>query len=235
MANFPNIKVVEGNAFSVLLPLKRRTFESCKPIDEDINPMLLTHVVVKFGGVEYTPIISESGVAIVLPATLARGTYDIVLTAIYEENAIRAAYEGAITIVPWNSQSDAQQFLPGSPIVLEAAYIIGGTLTDAELEELKAEFRQATADARQAQADAEAAKAEYDRKAEALDDVAKETTSQQILTAVGNIDFSELAKQGNDPTATNTAIKQLILAEGIEHAHEYAQEINEIIGDWSNE
>ena len=192
--------------------------------------MLLTHVVVKFGGVEYTPIISESGVAIVLPSTLARGTYDIVLTAIYEENAIRAAYEGAITIVPWNSQSDAQQFLPGSPIVLEAAYIIGGTLTDAELEELKAEFRQATADARQAQADAEAAKAEYDRKAEALDDVAKETTSQQILTAVGNA-----AQQGNDPTATNTAIKQLILAEGIEHAHEYAQEINEIIGDWSNE
>ena len=108
-------------------------------------------------------------------------------------------------------------------------------MTDAELEELKAEFRQASADARQAQADAEAAKAEYYRKAEALDDVAKEATSQQILTAVGNIDFTTLAKQGDDPTATNTAIKQLILAEGIEHAHEYAQEINEIIGDWSNE
>ena len=31
-----------------------------------------------------------------------------------------------------------------------------------------------------------------------------------ILAAVGNIDFSTLAKQGSDSTATNTAIKQLI-------------------------
>ena len=82
---------------------------------------------------------------------------------------------------------------------------------------------------------AQAAKEAFDAKAEMLDDVAQETTSQQILQAVGDIDFSELAKQGDDPTATNTAIKQLILDEGIEHAHEYAQEIHEIIGDWNNE
>lgn len=61
-------------------------------------------------------------------------------------------------------------------------------------------------------------------------DYAKEETAQGILTALGS-----LAKQGSDNTATNTAIKQLILNEGIEHAHEYAVEINEIIGDWNNE
>lgn len=39
-----------------------------------------------------------------------------------------------------------------------------------------------------------------------MSDVARESTSQQILTAVGNIDFTTLAKQGDNPTATNSAI-----------------------------
>lgn len=207
--NFPNIKVVEGNAFSVLIPLKVRTFESCKPIDEDIDPLHLTNVVFKFGGVEYTPVVDERGVSAVLPATLARGSYDIVVTAKYGDTPIRAAYESAVTIVAWNSQSDAQEYLPGSPIVLNAAYIIGGALTDEELEQLKQSLRDQIIATAQAEAAAQAAKEEYDRKAEALDDVAQETTSQEILDLVRN--------------------------EGIERAHEYAEEINEIIGDWSNE
>ena len=176
MAIFPNIKVVEGNAFSVLVPLKVRTFESCRPIDEDIDPTQLDNVVFKFGGVSYTPVVDERGVSAVLPATLARGTYDIVVTADYGDNPIRAAYEGAVTIVPWNSQSDAQQYLPGSPIVLDAAYIIGGALTDAELEQLKQDLRDAIADERAAQAAAEAAKEHYDELAEQLSGVAQESS-----------------------------------------------------------
>lgn len=201
--------MVEGNAFSVLIPLKVRAFESCKPIDEDIDPLRLTKVVFKFGGVEYTPVVDERGVSAVLPATLARGSYDIVVTAEYGGTPIRAAYESAVTIVAWNSQSDAQEYLPGSPIVLNAAYIIGGALTDEELEQLKQSLRDQIIATAQAEAAAQAAKEEYDRKAEALDDVAQETTSQEILDLVRN--------------------------EGIERAHEYAEEINEIIGDWSNE
>lgn len=207
--NFPNIKVVEGNAFSVLIPLKVRTFESCKPIDEDIDPLRLTHVVFKFGGAEYTPVVDERGVSAVLPATLVRGSYDIVVTAEYGGTPIRAAYESAVTIVAWNSQSDAQEYLPGSPIVLNAAYIIGGALTDEELEQLKQSLRDQIIATAQAEAAAQAAKEEYDRKAEQLDNVAQQSTSLEI--------------------------KQLILDEGIERAHEYAEEINEIIGDWSNE
>lgn len=208
--NFPNIKVVEGNAFSVLVPLKVRTFESCRPIDEDIDPTKLSNVVFKFGGVSYTPIVDERGVAAVLPATLARGTYDIVVTADYEDNPIRAAYEGAITIVPWNSQSDAQQYLPGSPIVLDAAYIIGGALTDAELEALKEELRLKIADAEAAEAAAEAAKEHYDELAEQLSGVAQEQTLTDGVTAIRedishiDIDTSALAKQGTNPNATLT-------------------------------
>ena len=180
--------MVEGNAFSVLIPLKVRAFESCKPIDEDIDPLRLTKVVFKFGGVEYTPVVDERGVSAVLPATLVRGSYDIVVTAEYGNTPIRAAYEAAVTIVAWNSQSDAQEYLPGSPIVLNAAYIIGGALTDAELEQLKQSLRDQIIATEQAEAAAIAAKEEYDRKAEQLDNVAQQTTSLKILAAVSRID-----------------------------------------------
>jgi len=195
--NFPNIKVTEGNAFSLVLPLKKRTYESCKPIDEDIDIMSLEDVVFKFGGVVYAATKEEAGVRVSLPATLARGVYDIVLTAMYQGSKIRAAYESAVTIVAWNSQSDAQQFIPGSPIVMDAAYVIGGTLTDAELEALKEEYREKNAQLAQAIEDAEAAKREWEEKAAELDGVAQEATSQEILTAVENIDIdtTDLAKE----------------------------------------
>lgn len=183
--NFPNIKVVEGNAFALLLPLKRRTYESCKPIDEDIDATQLSDVVVKVGGVQYTPSLGEDGVTILLPATLERGTYDIILTATYQGSSIRAAYEAALSIVPWNSQSDAQQFVQGSPIVCDAAYIIGGALTDAELEALKEEYREKNAELALAIQAAEEAKADWERQAEQLTGV---------------------AQQGDNPEATNTAI-----------------------------
>lgn len=228
--NFPNIRIVEGNNFAIILPLKERTYVSRKPIDEDIDLTKLENIVVTFGGVEYAAEIVESGIKIELPATLAIGVYNILLTADYLESEIRAAYQSAVTIVPWSEQSTAEQYIIGSPITLKAAYVLSGVLTDEELERLKEEWREKVAEAEAAKAEAEAAKEEWERKAEELEDVAKENTSQQILTAVG-----EAAKQGTDPTATNTAIKELIINEGIERASEYAAEIREIIGDWQNE
>ena len=230
-----NIKVVEDNSFALLLPLKKRTYVSQVPIDEDIDATALENVTLTIGGVEYAVELGTDGVRVVVADGLKRGTYNIILRATYHGSEITAAYFEAITAVQWNYQSDAEQFVQGSPIVAQAAYVIAGVLTDEELARLKEQYREAIAALQQAQAEAEAAKEAFDTKAEMLDDVAQETTSQAILRAVGDIDFSELAKQGNDPTATNTAIKQLILDEGIEHAHEYAQEIHEIIGDWNNE
>lgn len=205
--DFPNIRITEGNNFSIILPLRSRTYIATKPIDEDIDPEQLENVVVTFGGVEYTAQITAQGVQIDLPATLAVGMYDILLTANYLESEIRAAYQSAVTIVPWSAQSTAEQYITGSPIVMRAAYVLSGALTDAELEALKQELREKNAQLDQAIEEAEEAKQEYIEKAEMLDDVAKETTSQEI--------------------------KELIINEGIEHAHEYAQEIHEIIGDWT--
>ena len=204
--NFPNIRITEGNAFALLLPLRTRTYVATRPIDEDIDYTLLENIVFTFGGVEYATEVTERGVKIILPDTLAVGTYNAILTAEYLGNDIRAAYESAVTIVPWSAQSTAEQYIAGSPIVMCSAYVLSGAMTDAELEALKEEYLEKKAQLVQAIAEAEVAKQEYIEKAEMLEDVAKETTSQEI--------------------------KQLIINEGIEHAHEYAQEIHEIIGDW---
>ena len=224
------IKVPKDNSFTLILPLKTRTYVSNVPIDEAIVYAELEDVVLTIGGTEYPVTLGLQGVEVNVPDGLPLGVYDIIMTATYRGAQIRAAYFEAITSVDWNYQSDVQQYLQGSPIVADAAIVIGGPLTDAELEQLKAEYTAAKQAAEQAEAEAQAAKEEYYRKAEQLDDVAQQTTlttgiasilqglapkattaqlntaTQQILTAIGQIDFSALAKQGNNPLATNTAI-----------------------------
>lgn len=207
--NFPNIRITEGNNFSIILPLLSRTYVATRPIDEEIDPEQLENVVVTFGGVQYPAQRTTRGVQIDLPATLAVGTYNILLTAEYLGSNIRAAYESAVTIVPWSEQSTAEQYIAGSPIVLRAAYVLSGALTDAELEALKEEYREKNAQLAQAIADAEAAKREWEEKAADLDGVAKEATSQEIKTAVENIDIdtTDLAKQGTNPNATLSEVQ----------------------------
>ena len=183
---FEAIKVTEGNAFSIVVPLKKRTFVSERPIDEDIDVFALENLHVFFGGIEYTPILTAGGVCISFPATLQVRSYSLLLTATYQGAGVRVAYETAVIIVPYSEQSDAQNYLPGSPIVLGAAYIIGGAMTDEELEQLKEETRERNAQLAQAIEDAEAAKAEWERKAAELDGVAQETTLVQGVENIRN-------------------------------------------------
>lgn len=189
------IKVTEGNAFGLLLKLKTRTFQSSVPIDEDIDPTQLQDIVIKVSNTtwestDYT--VDESGVLISIPADLPVGTYPVILTATYYGIQIRAAYYECFSIMPWSYQSDAGNYIPGSPIAAEAAYLIVGIIDDAELEELKQEYREKIAAAEEAEAEAEAAKEAFDEKAENLD----------------NLD--NVALQGTDATATNTALKSLL-------------------------
>ena len=202
-----NIKIVEGNTFALVLPLVSRTYTlNGIPVDEDIDYTQLENVKVTIGTMEYAYTIEEAGVQVVDNGTLKQGTYNVVLTATYQGSLLRAAWFELVTIVAWNMQSDADQYLQGSPIVCEAAVVLAGTLTDAELEALKAEYRLKNAQLDQAIEDAEAAKEHYDELAEQLQGVAQEVTSQQILYAISHIDFTQLAKQGSNPDATNTAI-----------------------------
>lgn len=98
------------------------------------------------------------------------------------------------------------------PINRPAIKIDSATIarTDAELERLKEEYRQKIAETAEAKLAYETSKAALDELVEDLEDVAQETTSQSILHAVGNIDFSTVAKQGSDTNATNTAILEAI-------------------------
>lgn len=206
-----NIKIVEGNEFALVLPLKQRTFVASIPIDEDIVYADLQDVVLKIGDTQFTATLETYGVQVLVPYNaLPRGTYDILLTATYHGSKIQAAYFEALTRVQYNSQSDAQQYIAGSPIVLDAAYVIGGTLTDAELEALKEEYREKNAQLAQAIEDAEEAKEHYDQLAEQLTGVAQEETLTQGVQAIRDdishidIDTSDLAKQGTNPNATLT-------------------------------
>lgn len=110
--------------------------------------------------------------------------------------------------------------------------------TDAELERLKEEYRQKIAETAEAKLAYETSKANLDALAEDLEDVAQETTSQEIKqdvadvkTAVENIDFSTLAKQGSNINATNTAILEAIGNINFTPIlDDYAEQLRAIIG-----
>lgn len=210
--NFPTIKITEGNAFTLIFPLKRRSYVAERPIDEDIDVTRLTDVRVTLGGVEYAPTIETYGVRIDVPATLARGTYDGLLTADYDGNAIRGAYESCVQIVAWNAQSNAQQYILGSPVATKAAYVLGYMPTDEEVEALKQQLREQIAAAEQAETEAIAEKERYAEALEHLDDVAKESTllqkSAAIIEAISgiHIDIPDNIATKDDVTAAKQAI-----------------------------
>lgn len=215
--NFPNIRITEGNNFSLVLPLRSRTYVATKPIDEDIDPEQLENVVVTFGGVEYPAQRTAQGVQIDLPSTLAVGTYNILLTADYLESSIRAAYESAVTIVPWSAQSTAEQYIAGSPIVMRAAYVLSCVLTDAELEALKQEAREKIAEAERAKEEAEQAKAEWEQKAADLDGVAQEATLEAVGDKIGSPAqgqpstlFAAIAATGGDEQGKQDIVDALV-------------------------
>lgn len=220
--NFYTIRIVAGNSFTLVLPLKMRTYVATVPFDEDIDIMALVGCKVTIGGVEYACTLDPSGVQVAVPDGLAQGTYDIILTAEYHGAQIRAAYFEALQSVAYNKDSDAVQYIAGSPIVAQAAYVIGGALTDAELEALKAEYRQKIADAEAAEAAAEAAKDEYDRKAEQLDDVAQQTTLTQGISDIRgdishiDIDTTTLAKEATAQAAKDAALALAPVAQAAE-------------------
>ena len=193
------ISIVDGNDFALVFPLKRRTYVNGQPVDEMIDATRLQNVVLKIGGVQVQAELGTDGVRTVIRnGSFAVGTYDIVLTAKYQGGAIRAAYFEALVFVQWDDQSDAQLYLPGSPLVMDAAFVIGGALTDAELQELKQQAIEATEDAREAEA-AAAAKEGFDQAAENLGNLPTTLVQQErtIYSQQGTIN------------AQNTLIGQL--------------------------
>ena len=225
------LKVPLGNAFQVLFPVKTAEWKDGERTVEVADVRALTDIAVKVDGDEWQDWeMDERGPLVNFPQdSLAKGPHNVEITADYFGVAIRAAYFECITMVQWSYESNIGNYIIGSPLVAEAAYIYVGITDDEELEALKQQYREATAACETARLEYEAAKEEFDEKAEQLDDVAQQTTlvegiasvlqgfaplatteqlntvAQNILTAISHIDID-----------TTTLAKEQTLTNGIQ-------------------
>ena len=208
------LKVPLGNAFQVLFPVKTAEWKDGERTVEVADVRALADVVVKVDGEEWQDWeMDERGPLVNFPAnSLAKGPHNVEITADYFGVAIRAAYFECITMVQWSYESNIGNYIIGSPLVAEAAYIYVGITDDEELEQLKQQYREATVACETARLQYEAAKEEFDEKAEQLDDVAKESTllqkSAAIIEAISgiHIDIPEDIATEEDVTAAKQAI-----------------------------
>ena len=209
------LKVPLGNAFQVLFPVKTAEWKDGERAVEVADVHALTDIVVKVDGEEWQLgwEMDERGPLVNFPKdSLAKGPHNVEITADYFGVAIRAAYFECITIVQWSYESNIGNYIIGSPLVAEAAYIYVGITDDEELEALKQQYRNDIAATETARLAYEAAKEEFNEKAEQLDDVAKETTllqkSAAIIEAISgiHIDIPENIATRDDVTAAKQAI-----------------------------
>ena len=209
------LKVPLGNAFQVLFPVKTAEWKDGERTVEVADVRALADVVVKVDGDEWSLgwEMDERGPIVNFPQdSLAKGPHNVEITADYFGVAIRAAYFECITMVQWSYESNIGNYIIGSPLVAEAAYIYIGITDDAELEALKQQYRDATAACETARLAYEAAKEELEEKAEQLNDVAKQSTMLQefalTLEAIAgiHIDIPENIATQEDVTAAKQAI-----------------------------
>ena len=209
------LKVPLGNAFQVLFPVRTAEWKDGERTVEVADFRALTDIVVKVDGEEWQQgwEKEERGTLVKFPAySLAKGPHNVEITADYFGVAIRAAYFECITMVQWSYESNIGNYIIGSPLVAEAAYIYVGITDDEELEQLKQQLRTSIAETEQARLAYEAAKEEFDEKAEQLDDVAKESTllqkSAAIIEAISgiHIDIPDNIATKDDVTAAKQAI-----------------------------
>ena len=189
-------KITEGNAVAVCIRQAK-----WRPIGGVITPLqtselLDIHLYVGQGGskasaTEYMVTADGDTISAVMPASLKRGVYRTWLTAIYNGREVASNCDAAFEIVAFDE--NYQAYAPDRVDAPMAVYLQPADVTDAELEQLKAEFRAKNAALDAAKAEAEQARQEYIAKAEAIESVAsrddvfvltevlsKESTSESI-------------------------------------------------------
>jgi hypothetical protein len=194
------IKVTQGNAWQLLLPLRTAHWEQDKQIVENVDVDALQDIVVYVDGEEWQDwAMDERGPLLTIPSDMPFGAHNVEMTATYFGVEIRAAYFECFTIVRWSYESNTGQFIPDAPITGEAAYVYIGITDDEEIDALKAELRQKIAEANAAKARYEAMVEEYAEKIEELDDLATKT---DVTTAQESI-------EGTVGTATATTTQNI--------------------------
>ena len=206
------IKVPQGNAWQLLLPLSTAKWRGQDLVTESIDYRALEDIAVFIDGEEWDYTLQENGILCDIPADMPLGPHNTVITAAYFGVEVKASYFENFTIVQWSFESNVGEHLQDSPLISSPAYIYVGITDDQELEALKQQYRNAIAATETARLQYEAAKEAYDEKAEALDDVAKQSTMLQefalTLEAIAgiHIDIPENIATKDDVTAAKQAI-----------------------------
>ena len=210
-----SVKVPQGNAFRLLMPFKTARWENNELVPDNIDIRYLTDVTITIDGEPWTDYeMDERGPIVQIGAEDFNelGAYNAVIEATYAGVPIRGAYYECFTRVEWSFESNVELHLPDSPLVAETSYVYIGITDDQELEALKQQYRDSIASCETARLQYEAAKEAYDEKAEALDDVAKQSTMLQefalTLEAIAgiHIDIPEDIATEEDVTAAKQAI-----------------------------
>ena len=177
------IKVPQGNAWQLLLPLSTAKWRGQDLVTESIDYRALEDIAVFIDGDEWDYTLQENGILCDIPADMPLGPHNTVITATYFGVEVKASYFENFTIVAWSFESNVGEHLQESPLISDPAYIYVGITDDQELEALKQQYRNAIASCETARLQYEAAKEAYDEKAEALDDVAKQSTLMEGIAA----------------------------------------------------
>lgn len=171
------LKITQHNDFVIYLPLVVLNTWGA----EAVNPALITDIsaVVKQSfDAAITPDTSivESFMVLKFDETLKTGRYDATISFKYEGRDITKNIKDFFIIVEYDQHSNWRDYIIGDHVVTDTqAFIAGAHYTDAEYGQLKQQLQQAIAEV-------EDEKAEWQRKVAELTDVAKESTSQEILT-----------------------------------------------------
>ena len=155
------IKVPQGNAWQLLLPLSTAKWRGQDLVTESIDYRALEDIAVFIDGDEWDYTLQENGILCDIPADMPLGPHNTVITATYFGVEVKAAYFQNFTIMEWSFESNVGEHLLDAPLVSDAAYIYVGITDDEELEAIKQQYRDAIATCETARLQYEAAKEAY--------------------------------------------------------------------------
>lgn len=122
------ISVPFGNEFVLMLPVGSLSFQDGQPVEERIDASLLKEVTVKLNNRPWEAWEHRDGcIALTVPADTPVDTYNIDMTAVYENRKVALHHSEAFAIVRWNKDSHFRHALQGAPRMAPEALFITAT------------------------------------------------------------------------------------------------------------
>lgn len=202
------IRIVQGNDVNIHVPLMEKNADgTTTPIDfANVSGLEVRLSRGSEAFNDFTIYTANNTVVICLNENAPVGAYSILIKA--KNNGVDICYNEkcAFAIVTYNGDSTYIDYIADEDVTLDTALFVAAIVNDQQVEELRQELRQKISEAEQS-------KDEYDQAAENLVEVAEDLgdISQTVEDAVVDaMQGADVAKQGTDPTATLTAVKQIL-------------------------